>query len=39
MMRTAFTLLLCSNRVIAYRRVARFLARTLGPGTAECEAR
>ncbi|HYE14101.1 MAG TPA: S9 family peptidase, partial [Pyrinomonadaceae bacterium] len=26
------------NRVIAYRRVARFLARTLGPGAADCEA-
>ena len=26
-----------SNRVIAYRRVARFLARTLGQGTVECE--
>jgi dipeptidyl aminopeptidase/acylaminoacyl peptidase len=25
-----------SNRVIAYRRVARFLERTLGPGTAAC---
>jgi dipeptidyl aminopeptidase/acylaminoacyl peptidase len=25
-----------SNRVIAYRRVARFLARTLGPGVAAC---
>ncbi|HEX8557103.1 MAG TPA: S9 family peptidase [Pyrinomonadaceae bacterium] len=28
-----------SNRVTAYRRVARFLERTLGPGAARCEAR
>jgi len=28
-----------SNRVIAYRRIARFLGRTLGPGTVGCEAR
>jgi dipeptidyl aminopeptidase/acylaminoacyl peptidase len=28
-----------SNRVIAYRRVARFLERTLGRGAADCEAR
>ncbi|HWS55434.1 MAG TPA: prolyl oligopeptidase family serine peptidase, partial [Pyrinomonadaceae bacterium] len=26
-----------SNRVIAYRRVARFLERTLGPGAAACQ--
>jgi dipeptidyl aminopeptidase/acylaminoacyl peptidase len=28
-----------SNRIIAYRRIARFLERTLGPGTVRCDAR
>lgn len=28
-----------SNRIIAYRRIARFLERTLGRGTVNCEAR
>jgi dipeptidyl aminopeptidase/acylaminoacyl peptidase len=27
-----------SNRVIAYRRIARFLERTLGPGATDCTA-